>query len=543
MSNPLDRIKTHKISADGVNSTKALLTSSATFTGSWEDVTQFTTVAVAIKGDNATDGTLYIESSQDGGTVVNSVPFTVNDASFDLPHIWNVVETHIRIRYVNGTTAQTGHFQLQTKYSNGQELGLLQSAGDTINDQTNVQNVRAIGTGKDSNGNYANLPASGKDNNNSTSDNLGIDEVFTGAWTKVDQYAEIKLSYDADVNGATCFAQFSPDASTVERNIAIPPQANTEQTNFGAVHTLDPILTYFRVVYTNGGVAQTSFSLTTTLGTQNGGGLISRATQVLNKFNDVKVVRVSNTPEADRNLSLLNYQLAKRKFGKNEAVGNGAFEAIWQGTAGTYTFPSSAETLRVRSGGDANDTDTTGSGARKIEITYLDSTWTEVIETINLAGASVSAVTSNTAFRVIRVRVTEVGTYHGSNIGDIIIENSITNTELAVIKAGVGITEQCITTVPVGKTMYITSIFASVGQNNSADIRLLKVVSADVVSAPFSSLIEEWGLEDYTGAENFPLKTFLKVEEKSDVWIEAIRITGSGSARVSVDFSYILQDN
>ena len=87
-----DSLVTHVISADETgNSTKVLLGAAGEFTGAWEDVTQHATAAVAIIGSLATDGTLYIESSQDGGTVVNSVPFTVPDTSFDLPHIWNVV--------------------------------------------------------------------------------------------------------------------------------------------------------------------------------------------------------------------------------------------------------------------------------------------------------------------------------------------------------------------------------------------------------------------------------------------------------------------
>jgi hypothetical protein len=145
---------TNIISGDETgNSTKTLLTNSATFTGNWEDVTNFTTVAVAIKGDNVTDGTLYIEASQDGGTTVTSVPYVIEDASFDLPHIWNVVESHIRIRYTNGTTAQTGHFHLQTKYSIGQELGLLLEAGDTINAHSNVTLNKSVIAGQTLDGN------------------------------------------------------------------------------------------------------------------------------------------------------------------------------------------------------------------------------------------------------------------------------------------------------------------------------------------------------------------------------------------------------
>lgn len=156
-----DRLKTHKISADETgNSTKTLLSAGQTFTGNWEDVTNYTTVAVAIKGANQTSGTLYIEASQDGGITVNSVPLNIADASFDLPHIWNVVETHIRIRYTNGAENQTGHFQIQTKYSNAQELGLLQAADNIITGNTEVQIVKSILTGKTDSGLYRNVPVS-----------------------------------------------------------------------------------------------------------------------------------------------------------------------------------------------------------------------------------------------------------------------------------------------------------------------------------------------------------------------------------------------
>jgi hypothetical protein len=723
MSKITSGLTTHTISADETgNSTKVLLTSSATYTGAWEDVTEFATVAVAIKGDNATDGTLYIESSQDGGTVVNSVPYAVSDASFDLPHIWNVVESHIRVRYVNGTTAQTGHFQMQTKYSNGQELGLLQDAGDTITADTDVQvtkailageelddlleltgtygnvnllandalhtaippdvlyqkkrptdpaipsgsaitihatlnveanvldsgwiavksfgggsliNVitdvdlsiyvmnasdtsgnniqgnsapsltatggrsatigaaffddyfrvvventsgasanaysiratgnqvpatpvfnsldqpifgffpaplnRSVSVGKDSNGNYVNTPSSGVDNNNTTSSPLDVSGVFTGTWTEVDLYSEIRMSYDADVNGVSCYAELSPDGATVERQIPLPPQPNTLQSNFGAVHTLNPVLPYFRIVYTNGTTGQTTFNLTTILSTTSGGGLISRSTQTLNKYNDVSLQRVINTPSADRNFGLLNYQQAKRQSGKNSAVGNGAFETIWSYSA-DWIPTQVAETIRIASGGNINDT-AAGTGARSIEITFLDNNWEEVTETLVTAGASASSATTATCYRVQKVKVLDVGTYHGSNAGDIVIENSTTGDILGFIEGGVGVSEQSICTVPADHTMYITEILVSVGQGDSADVRLVKVPNADDFTTTYSGKIIDWSIEDYSGASPFSRPTFLKFDQKTDVWFEAIRQTGSGNARVSVDFSFILVDD
>ena len=113
----------HTLSA--ANSTAALLLGGATFTGAWEDVTDYTTVAVAVLGSLATDGTIYFDLSTDGGTTSTAVPATVADATFAVPRVLNVVESHVRIRYINGTTAQTGTFSIQTKYSNGQPIALL----------------------------------------------------------------------------------------------------------------------------------------------------------------------------------------------------------------------------------------------------------------------------------------------------------------------------------------------------------------------------------------------------------------------------------
>ena len=56
------------------------------------------------------------------------------DASFDLPHVWNIVESHIRIRYVNGSTEQTGHFQLQSKQLTRKNMQALAHKFVTLDD-------------------------------------------------------------------------------------------------------------------------------------------------------------------------------------------------------------------------------------------------------------------------------------------------------------------------------------------------------------------------------------------------------------------------
>ena len=124
------------------NSTAVLLTGGSTFTGAWEDVTSYTTVAVAVLGSLPTDGTLYFDLSTDAGSTFTSVPASVGDATFAVPRILNVVESHVRIRYVNGTTAMTGTFSLQTKYSNGQQMALLSPLDGFINSENPATLVR-----------------------------------------------------------------------------------------------------------------------------------------------------------------------------------------------------------------------------------------------------------------------------------------------------------------------------------------------------------------------------------------------------------------
>ena len=92
---------------------------------------------------------MNIDVSTNGGTTFATIPNAVGDATFAVPRILNIVESYVRIRYVNGTTAQTGTFSLQTKYSNGQELALLSSVGGSVTGETPTQVNKSIIAGYD----------------------------------------------------------------------------------------------------------------------------------------------------------------------------------------------------------------------------------------------------------------------------------------------------------------------------------------------------------------------------------------------------------
>lgn len=117
-------------------------------------------------------------------------------------------------------------------------------------------------------------------------------------------------------------------------------------------------------------------------------------------------------------------------------------------------------------------------------------------------------------------------------------------TNLAYIRAARGITQQSVYTVPANKTAWIKKIKVSVGQTNSADVELYENLFADDISAPYTSVkLFKWGVEDYTGSQDFKFDSYLSFAEKTDIYFEAKRVTGAGTAQVSVHFDFILTNN
>jgi hypothetical protein len=279
--------------------------------------------------------------------------------------------------------------------------------------------------------------------------------------------------------------------------------------------------------------------LNTSLLVQTGNGFISRSTQVLDRFTDVKIVRTVNDPVIDRNLGLINYQQAKRKWGVNETVATGTYEDVWA-EGGTYPLLQTATTVRIQAGGDVNDT-AAGTGAREITVEGLDENWNEVTETIATAGASASASTTTTFIRVNRAYVSDCGTFGGNNTGIIRIEDTAATVGiLAHIPAGLGNTFQAIVAVPAGKTVYITKVNTSVGESDSADVRLWRVNDGNLAT-PCKQY--ESVTADFAGFQPDKLETYFKFDERETIGWDATRITGQGTARVSVEFDYVLIDN
>jgi hypothetical protein len=126
------------------------------------------------------------------------------------------------------------------------------------------------------------------DHLNSSSNTLGVSEVFTGLWRDVCNFSQLTLllstSHDSAASGLQM--QFSTDATNVDRSKNITVAASN-----GSVHTLVHIAQYFRVVYTNGITPQTHFRLQVIHHYSKSKELTSTLTQTITDTIDVQNTR------------------------------------------------------------------------------------------------------------------------------------------------------------------------------------------------------------------------------------------------------------
>jgi hypothetical protein len=229
------------------------------------------------------------------------------------------------------------------------------------------------------------------------------------------------------------------------------------------------------------------------------------------------------------------------KFGANESVPNGSWAVISYGATEGPVHPSTASTVRVKDGGNAADT-STGTGAQTVFVNGISTNGTEITEEITLLGTGVSTDTTNKFWRVHRAYVGDCGTYNGTNVGDITIENSTAGVDYLTLASSQGQSLVGQYTIPAGKTGYLRSVELSVDASKPADFRLMKRDNFDDVTTPFSPYRVQQYWDGITDTVSFSDAAGpVSFNEKTDVWVEA-RGGGAGT-EASVEFELILVDN
>ena len=228
------------------------------------------------------------------------------------------------------------------------------------------------------------------------------------------------------------------------------------------------------------------------------------------------------------------------KFGHNDSIPNGSFEFVTN-LGQTAHALSAATTVRIKAGGDGAD-DAAGNGAREITIQGIDSTLAEVTETITTAGAAASAVTTKTWWRVHRAWVSSVGTYGAANTAAITVENGTGGTDIIQIAVEDGQTQDCIYTIPTGKTGYLLSAHITIDSSQDATVNMYIRENMTDTTAPMSSKRIKKHFDGLDSVFRYiPRSPNSVFPALTDVWFEASG--GGGSTKVSIDMEILLIDD
>lgn len=186
-------------------------------------------------------------------------------------------------------------------------------------------------------------------------------------------------------------------------------------------------------------------------------------------------------------------------FGRNTAIG-ATFTPVTR--SGFYRTPqvSGATALRIKAGGNANDT-ANGSGGRAVRLTGLNAAGEIISEVLATAGTSASAPTAQTFIRLLDANVVASGTYASqsaaSHAGNITIEAAAGGADWALISDGSfprGDTEVGAYTVPKGRSAYVQAVRLASDADKKANIILFKRSGILEAAAPYSgmSLVAEF---------------------------------------------------
>lgn len=354
---------------------------------------------------------------------------------------------------------------------------------------------------------------------NSSTSLLTANSVFVGSTDDIFAYSAITVSVFTDQLGTLEIRQ-SSDGQNWDHIKTFPCMNNQSETHSASVTSR-----YCNIRYTNGATNQGVFRLQTMyhmykqIETSK---ISSRA--VVDEDADSQLVRVVN----DDSYDLVTGRYLSRKqikvFGYGTRIRDSFSEMIRDESDGVadQIFLTAASTIRVKSGGNVNDIDTTGSGARKVLVWGLDQNFAPASEILSLAGASASSASTITFIRVFGAKVTECGTWGGKATGAIKIESS-TATPLTMIRAGYSASAKASYCVPAGKTCYIKSINSTVPSDKLGWVDLLAREGADIIAAPFKPTRSLLKFQvQGTSSEKINLDYCFALPEKTDIWVSMI---------------------
>jgi hypothetical protein len=266
-----------------LNSTAIPLGASAAFTGTFEDVVGFATIAISVYSDtdSITDG-LIIEYSSNGINVDHTDYFTVR-AGEGNQLTFGVLAKYFRIRFINGGSAQT-EFRLSALYNLVDVKASSIRIDDTITGQNDAELVKSVSTGKNPDGFFVNSRVQGLDSANSTTTPLAANAIYRGNWVKwSEDYTSVVSIFKADVAGTLYLEasqeEFPVDGSDVSVSflLELPYDPNVNP----VIRRNSPLQSrWARHRYVNGPAAQSTMNLTAILTTTDPGDTYAESSSI-----------------------------------------------------------------------------------------------------------------------------------------------------------------------------------------------------------------------------------------------------------------------
>ena len=448
------------------NNSSASVLSGATsgFTGNWSDVSSYSSLSVLVDGTatGTTSGTLQLQFSHDSVIVNRDIQISVSDITNAPPRTLGIVAKYFRVIYT--TDGDLTSFDLQTMYHKTQ-VQLVSRLDQTLNENDDVTNVRAVLTGQQPDGDYVNSVADGTAF--STSSLLLSGETYTSPWTDTDGFNSISVFIESDVkseiDGVT--VQFTDD---VQAGVPVVRKAlnyTYEQKDIDRGYlefTFPTELDGFRLLYTNNSDNQGSFFIQSDL----------RVNRSSNRYNTGGAL-VTGDFLTEVALGFIPNNFVGTKFGTITQVDSGdPPRTVWSLADDTRTpridrknFSSSADTIYVSS------SDVSDSGITITTIINDSNNDLRTIETVISGQTPVSIGSSgydcNTAFvsgndqtLAGDVYVT-LGSDHTNGI-----PNDL-NKVLAFIPQQSQRTQQATFRVPRNTRMIIDRVHSSIGAGGS----------------------------------------------------------------------------
>lgn len=384
-----------------------------------------------------------------------------------------------------------------------------------------VANVsRSITVGKQPDGDYVNAPADGAAWE--TTATLSGDAEYTSAWTDTDGWNSIEIFINSDVVSAFKGIQVQFTDNT---QAGSPTVRATRYFTFSAydlsqtfkVVNVPPLLDGFRVVYTNGSSAQSSFYCSATLKTN----------QSNDQFNPGQALLIGEFETEVALGAIDNYEYVFIE-GRNPDTDAGQTGDVWDdatNTVGDVVYAGQpvedpSETVDVVSS-SADDT-AAGTGARTVRIYGLKSTESEEYETEDITLNGTTAVSSsNNWYRITRIKVLTAGS-GGENAGILQVYHTTTTANLFIdLPVGQNESHNAVYTVPANRQLLIKRMQASVVRSNgsagSAYVRMLvrDTLTEDAVYRPECNMDIQTGsrfVQDFRGGIKFGAGSDIKVE-------------------------------